>query len=197
MIASSLLPERKPRPDAADRILRATARAIVHSGALAVTMSEVAEEAAVSKGLIHYHFHDKETLLARLVEWITRSLLDRELHALADSSPRHAVDDLWRWLEGELERGHIRVLNELSEWRGDLVKRSIRESARSRRVTAAYTVEHLFELLGLRLRVPSGLVAEVVVAFMDGLAVSSVVSPEANPRASFDVMWLALLSLAE
>ena len=160
-------------------------------------MSEVAEEAAVSKGLIHYHFHDKETLLARLVEWITRSLLERERRALSDSEPRQAVDDLWRWLEGELERGHIRVLNELSEWRGELVKRSIRESARSRRVTAAGTVEHLFELLGLQLRVPSGLVAEVVVAFMDGLAVSSVVAPEANPRASFDVMWLALLSLAE
>ncbi|MBA3557568.1 MAG: TetR/AcrR family transcriptional regulator [Gemmatimonadaceae bacterium] len=197
MTASPLRPEKKPRPDAADRILRATARAIVHSGAVAVTMSEVAEEAAVSKGLIHYHFHDKETLLARLVEWITRSLLERERSALADSAPRQAVDDLWRWLEGELGRGHIRVLNELSEWRGELVMRSIRESARSRRVAAASTVEHLFQLLGLRLRVPSGLVAEVVVAFMDGLAVSSVVAPEANPRASFDVMWLALLGLAE
>jgi len=190
-------PDKKPRPDAADRILRATARAIVHSGAVSVTMSEVAEEAAVSKGLIHYHFHDKETLLARLVEWITRSLLERERRALADSAPRQAVDDLWRWLESELERGHIRVLNELSEWRGELVMRSIRESARSRRVAAADTIEHLFQLLGLRLRVPSGLVAEVVVAFMDGLAVSSVVAPEANPRASFDVMWLALLGLAE
>jgi len=197
MTASPLRPEKKPRPDAADRILRATARAIVHSGAVAVTMSEVAEEAAVSKGLIHYHFHDKETLLARLVEWITRSLLERERSALADSAPRQAVDDLWRWLEGELGRGHIRVLNELSEWRGELVMRSIRESARSRRVAAADTVEHLFQLLGLRLRVPSGLVADVVVAFMDGLAVSSVVAPEANPRASFDVMWLALLGLAE
>lgn len=190
-------PARKPRQDASDKILRATARSIVRSGAVAVTLSEVAEEAAVSKGLIHYHFHDKETLLARLVEWITRNLLERERRALSESITRHAVDDLWRWLEGEIERGHIRVLNELAEWRGELVKRAMRESARARRENAARTVEQLFALLGLRLRVPSALVAEVVVAFIDGLALSTVVESEANPRASFDVMWLALLSLSE
>jgi AcrR family transcriptional regulator len=57
----------RPRVDAAERILRAAIRRIVASGAAALTMHEVSEEAGVSKGLIHYHFHDKETLLARMV----------------------------------------------------------------------------------------------------------------------------------
>src|ERR671932_410350 len=119
-MATSFTPERgrRPRADAAERILRAAVRRIVASSAAALTMHEVAEEAQVSKGLIHYHFHDKETLLARLVEWMTRNLVAREDGSIANSEPRQAIDDLWRWLEGELERGHIRVLNELAEWRG-------------------------------------------------------------------------------
>ena len=68
----------RPRADAAERILRVAIRRIVTSGAAALTMHEVSEEAGVSKGLIHYHFHDKETLLARMVEWMTRHLVGRE-----------------------------------------------------------------------------------------------------------------------
>lgn len=196
-MAAKSEPARRPRASAAERILRATARTIVEHGAGALTMNDVAEEAGVSKGLIHYHFHDKETLLARLVEWMTGHLVAREKEALAASEPRAAIDDLWRWLEGELDRGHVRVLNELAEWRDPLVRRAVRQGAVERRAAAAETVDALFAFLGLRLRVPAALVAEVIVAFVDGLALSSVTVPDGTPRAAFDVFWLGILSLAE
>ena len=41
------------------------------------------------------------------------------------------------------------------------------------------------------------LIAEAVLAFRDGLAVAAARDREANPRAAFDVFWLALLSLAD
>jgi AcrR family transcriptional regulator len=189
--------ERAPRIEAAERILRAAVRRIVESGAAALTMHEVAEEAGVSKGLIHYHFHDKETLLARVVEWMTRGLVAREQRALAESVPRHAIDDLWRWLAAELERGHIRVLLELAEWRGPLVRRAIQASNLARREAAAGSIEQLFSLLALRPRIPPGLLADVVVPFVDGLAVATGVDSDFNPRAAFDVFWLSLLSLTE
>lgn len=161
-----------------------------------MTMHEVAEEAGVSKGLIHYHFHDKETLLARVLEWLTRAVTARERGALTNSAPRSAVDDLWAWLSGELDRGHIRVLLELTEWREPLVQRAARESARDRRGTAAESTELLFSLLGLKARIPISLLADVVVAFVDGVAIGSA-DPDFNSRAAFDVFWLAVLSLAE
>lgn len=164
---------------------------------MSLTMQEVAEEAQVSKGLIHYHFHDKDTLLARLVEWMARQIVQREHSALADSAPRTALDDLWRWLAGELDRGHVRVLIELGAWRSDLVHRSSQAALRLRREEAAITVDRLFGLLELRPRVPSRLVADVVVAFVDGLAVAASSSNEHDPRAAFDVFWLSLLGLAE
>lgn len=187
----------RPRLDAPERILRAAGRCIVSSGAAALTLHDVAEEAGVSKGLIHYHFHDKETLLARLVEWMTRALVAREHAAMSESSPRGAIDDLWAWLAGELERGHIRVLMELAEWREPLVRRAIQDADRARRAAAAASIERLFALLALRPRIPAPLLADVVVPFIDGLAVAGAVDSSLHARAAFDVFWLALLSLTE
>lgn len=196
-MGASPLPARRPRADASDRILHATARRIVVSGAVTLTMNEVAEEAGVSKGLIHYHFHDKETLLTRLVEWMSLKLVARERAALADSTTRSAIDDLWRWLSGELERGHVRVLLELAESRAGLVQRAVRDSVQARREAAASSVERLFALLGLKPRIHSRLLADVIVAFIDGLAVSTSLEAAFNSRAAFDVFWLAMLSLGE
>jgi AcrR family transcriptional regulator len=160
-------------------------------------MQDVADAAGVSKGLIHYHFHDKETLLTRLIEWMTRASIERESATLARSVPKTAVDDLWTWVAGEIERGHLRVLNELAQERGPLISDAIRRSAQARREAAALTVDRLFALLELRPRVPVPLLADVIVAFIDGLAIHASVAPEANHRVAYDVLWLSLLSLAE
>ncbi len=180
-----------------ERILHAAAARIVAAGTANLSMQDVADAAGVSKGLIHYHFHDKETLLTRLIEWMTRESIERESATLARSVPKTAVDDLWTWVAGEIERGHLRVLNELAQERGPLISDAIRRSARARREAAALTVDRLFALLELRPRVPVPLLADVIVAFIDGLAIHASLAPEANHRVAFDVLWLSLLSLAE
>ena len=180
-----------------ERILYAAAARIVAGGTANLSMQDVADAAGVSKGLIHYHFHDKETLLTRLIEWMTHESIQREAATLAQSAPKTAVDDLWTWVAGEIERGHLRVLNELAQERGPLISGAIRLSARARREAAAGTVDRLFALLELRPRVPVPLLADVIVAFIDGLAIHASLAPEANHRVAFDVLWLSLLSLAE
>ena len=116
-----------------ERILHAAAARIVAGGTANLSMQDVADAAGVSKGLIHYHFHDKETLLTRLIEWMTRESIERESATLARSVPKTAVDDLWTWVAGEIERGHLRVLNELAQERGPLISDAIRHSARAPR----------------------------------------------------------------
>jgi AcrR family transcriptional regulator len=190
-------PERERRPSTPIRILQAAARRIVTGGAANLSMQDVADTAGVSKGLIHYHYHDKETLLARLVEWVTRESIARERSALAASTPRTAVDDLWTWVSGELARGDLRVLIELSNERGTATGAAIRTAAAARREAAAATVTRLFAMLDLRPRVPVPLLADVIAAFIDGLVVHAALAPEANHRVAFDVFWLSLLSLAE
>ncbi|HEU5185970.1 MAG TPA: TetR/AcrR family transcriptional regulator [Gemmatimonadaceae bacterium] len=185
------------RRDATERILKAAATRLSLSGASALTLHEVAEEAGVSKALIHYHFQDKDTLLARLVEWMADGLVRRERGALATSTPVGAIDDLWRWLEGELARGHARALVELAAWRGARVRAAAGDAMRLRRAASAASAERLYTLLALRPRVPTVLVGDLLVTFVDGLAAAPEGDGKADSRGAFDVLWLALLGLAE
>jgi hypothetical protein len=70
-------------------------------------------------------------------------------------------------------------------------------SARLRHSQAEATTTHLFRLLQLKPRVPTELMSGVVVAMLDGLALEAALNPDRESRVSFDVFWLALLSLAE
>lgn len=182
---------------AAERILRATAQRIQEGGAAKLSMHDVAGAAGVSKGLIHYHFQDKDTLLVRVVEWLTAELVRREHAALEGRTAQTVIDALWRWLEGELARGALRVLLELGAYQSAPVQRAIRRSALERRAATAHTVETLFTVLGLRPRVPAMLLADVTVAFINGIALQHRVLPDAEPRVAFDVFWLSLLNLVE
>ena len=160
-------------------------------------MQEVADDAGVSKALIHYHFHDKDTLLTRLVAWMAEGLVRREQAALATSTPQSAIDDLWRWLEAELERGHIRALVELAGWQDRGVRAAASEAMRQRRKAATASAERLFMLLALRPRVPVALLGDLIVTFIDGAAAAPQGGRTAEARVAFDVLWLALLGLAE
>jgi AcrR family transcriptional regulator len=188
---------RRDEAPAQDRILEAAGRRIVASGAAALSLSEVADEAGVSKALIHYHFHDKDTMLVRLLERVASDISRRESHALDDQHTALAVDALWSWLLDELRRGDLRVLLEVSQYRSAPVQAAARDAAEQRRRTTTETIARLFAILGLQPRVPADLVAEVVVAFVDGLALDVSLRDERSTRIAFDVLWLALLNLAE
>ena len=188
----------------ARRILAAATRQIASGGAAALSMSDIAHEANVSKALIHYHFQDKDTLLARLIEQLVDDVAHRERVALAAFEGQHnplAVDALWEWLANELRRGDIRALLELDSCRGALVQAAARQAAQLRRTTSKDTVDRLFGILELKPRIEPALLANVFVAFVDGLALDWSIAAHgessAKARVAFDVFWLAMLSLAE
>ncbi len=185
------------RGAAAGRILEATSACIVQKGAADVSLQDVAEAAGVSKALIHYHFHDKGELLARLVEWLRAGLVARQATALTGVSGSAALDALWQWLSDELERGDLRALLDLTLVQGASVQAAVRITAADRRAAAAQVITELCSALGLAPRVPAELLGDAFVAFVDGLALDRVVEPERNARVSFDVFWLAMLSLTD
>jgi AcrR family transcriptional regulator len=182
---------------AAERILEAAARVLADQGGTGMSMADVAAAAGVSKGLIHYHYRDKDALLARLAGWIVDAVEARERAALAGVAPGEAIDALWRWLEYELALGDIRALLELARLREGDAPVAAREAAVRRRALATTTVAALYETLALRPRVPVEMLADVFVAFVDGLALDAVQGPTEAHRVAYDVFWLAMLSLAE
>ena len=187
----------RARGNAAERILAAAAECAGALGAAQVSMQAVADAAGVSKALIHYHFRDRDELLARLADWLATELVQGEALALADAEPTNQLDALWGWLAGELASGRLRALVDLAQERGVAVREAVRRSREARRAQATQTIEQLFAALALRPRLPPPLDADVTVAFLDGLAGEAAVEPDANLRLRFDVYWLSVLSLAE
>ena len=187
----------KARGNAAERILAAAAECVSALGAAQVSMQAVADGAGVSKALIHYHFRDRDELLARLADWLTVELVQGEEVALDGAPAQEALDALWAWLDDALESGRLRALVELGLERGVPVRQAVRRSREARRAQATLTIERLFAAMGLQPRLPPPLLADVTVAFVEGLAGEVALEPDANRRLRFDVYWLSLLNMAE
>jgi len=187
--------------DAVARIVGATIDQLVAEGIGAFNLQDVARRAGVSKGLIHYHFASREALLARAIEFMHGGMTARLADALVDASPAGAIDELWEALEHELALGHLRLLGELAHDPVPDVRSAVERALRERRQGLTAAIERLLGLLSLTPRVPTALIAEVVLAFEQGLACRADAGApgdmDAERRATFDVMWLALLSITE
>jgi len=186
-----------PSADARSRIVDAGVRCIAREGVSGASMAAIALEAGVSKALLHYHYHDRSTLLAEIVERIGMRTIDRERTAIDESDGMGGLDALWQWLEGELRRGELAALVELALVRDAPVRRATRAAASERRLSAARSIERLFAELDLTPRVPAALMADAAVAFIDGLALDVTNGSVREPRVSYDIFWLALLGLTE
>jgi AcrR family transcriptional regulator len=185
------------KPPATRRILDAARALVARGGAGAISMGDVAESAAVSKALVHYHFRDKDSLLQAVVEDVGFGVLQRLKQAIVRESDAHALDAYWAWLADELHAGEIRMLISLAEYDSDRVRAASRRVAVQRRELVAEHAALVFSQLGLNPRVPPALLAETIVAFVDGLVVGQALDEGRDPRPAFDVLWLALLTLAE
>jgi AcrR family transcriptional regulator len=179
------------------RILDALRAIVERGGTGQVSIGDVAIAARVSKALVHYHFRDKDSLLHALVDDVGHTVVERARAALATGADDHALDDYWLWLHGELQRGDLRILLSLAECDSERVRAACRRVTDHRRELAVQHVALVFSRLGLTPRVSPALIAETVMAFADGLAAAYVLDPDRDPRPAFDVLWLALLTLAD
>jgi AcrR family transcriptional regulator len=184
-------------PDTRARIVDAGIRCITREGVAGASMAAIALEAGVSKALLHYHYHDRATLLAEIVERIGARLISRERAAIDHPTEGGGLDALWRWLDAELRQGELASFGELALVREGAVRTASRSVAIHRRRSGARTVERLFAELDLTPRVPAALMADASVAFIDGLALDVANGSLRDPRVSFDIFWLALLGLTE
>jgi AcrR family transcriptional regulator len=191
--------ERAVRPvplgDARSRIVRAGIRCVVRDGMAGASMAAIASEADVSKALLHYHFSDRAQLLAEMTTLLGRRLITREQSALEYNETVTPVERLWQLISAELDRGELRALLALATVHDKAVRDAMDEVSTARRTSSAATVDQLFAQLGLTPRVSTTLIAGASVALVDGLALDR--ESGRDSRVSFDVFWLAMLSLGD
>ena len=157
-------------------------------------MAAIAEQASVSKALLHYHFTDRAHLLVEIIGTLGRRIITRE-RAAANDDAGAPVDALWRWVSAELSRGELHALLTIGTVRTEPVTTALVDVTRARQDATRRTVDAMFARLGLTARVPLEVIADACLVFIDGLALRGTSAAEA--RLTFDVFWLAMLSLGE
>jgi AcrR family transcriptional regulator len=163
------------RPDRLDEILNAACRAIVTRGFNETRVGDIAQAAGTSTGTIHYYFSSKQEVLEAALRWATESLFARletasqgatvRLAALLEASIPHPRRDEWvlwveMWMLVLRAPERMDALEDLSvRWRGFFFD-----------VVAAGVASGEF-----RLRAPVDVVAERLIALVDGLGFETVV----------------------
>jgi len=184
-----------PRAQAAARILDAALEELVARGAASLAMHDVADRAGVSKGLIHYHFHDKNALLAEVAPRLGDRIATRARGALATSATASAIADLERWLVREIELGEWRGLLALAEWPAEGVRRAARTALDDRRQEMHRVLERLLSLLQIRTKMSLGPLTDLAIAVVSGLAAE--IGSGRDPSPALDALVMAFYRLGD
>ncbi len=165
-----------------DKVLDAAISALAERGVTSTSMQDIAAVAGLSKGVIHYHFANKEELLVRVVDRCCEIMEKRVRDAFEEPGGpmdriRRAVVEMWM-LRREGAREY-RVLSELHVLAAS--NPSIREAfgkayrtAREQIVAIGYGQ---LIALGLRPKVSLAVAPRLLLATLDGLAMQHLVDP--------------------
>jgi AcrR family transcriptional regulator len=185
---------------ASARIVEAMRRSVAARGAAGSTFDQVAREAGVSRGLLHYHFGTKERLLAEVVRRDSEIRLERlgtELDAA--TTVAEVLDVLVHSLEDLVERdpGFVALMFELftSGRRNPEIAAEFAALQRAART-------HVAELLAarqregvIRLADEPEAVAAVLLSLADGLALRLLGEPDHDHRATLAAATAAARAL--
>jgi AcrR family transcriptional regulator len=186
--------------EASARIVDAMRQSVAERGATGSTFDQVAREAGVSRGLLHYHFGTKERLLAEVVR---RDAEIRLEHLGRELAGARTVDDviavLLHSLEDLVERdpGFVALRFELFT-SGRRNPEIAAEFAALQRATRTQVAELLAakEREGVvRLADDAEAVAAVLLSLADGLALSLLGEPEHDHRVTLGAATTAARTL--
>jgi AcrR family transcriptional regulator len=164
-------------------------------GAAAVSIQRVADVAGTSKGLVHYHFADKNALLTACAQQLTTQLVADEAAALTSSTPASAFDDLWRVLSRSDYHGRRRALLALLTAPTARTRLALADSSARRHQAAARTVDALSQLLHFEVPLSRSALSMAFMSVTDGLVLDASGQMAAQHRKAYDAFWLAVLSL--
>jgi AcrR family transcriptional regulator len=182
--------ERRLDSDKAKRIVRAMRTSVGRRGAAASTFDHVAQEAGVSRGLLHYYFGTKERLLVEVVRHdsdIRMRHLEESLTAAesVDAIVEALVTQLKDYVEEDPStHALIHELFSVSR-RNDEVREELAQLYRRVRGQVAEILRAKERAGVVKLRGDADSVASLLFALGDGLELQLVSDPEWNSSETF------------
>ena len=168
----------------ASQIVQAAIRVLARQGYARTSLMDIAKEANMSKGAVHYHFPTKEALIQVVLENACDTVARRTLDAWqrgdsAVTSIRSSLDELWR-VRAERTDEALVIADLLAQSQYDETMRP--KLAAYYRYAAAQVEQHLvpsLKALGLRPKVPESLLPRILLGLLDGLVLQVFVDPAA------------------
>jgi AcrR family transcriptional regulator len=186
----------------AAQIVAAATRVLAAKGYARTSLLDIAREAGMSKGALHYHFPSKEALVSKVLDSALEKFATRTLEAWARNAGdpmlglRSAVEELWILRRNRTDE--VAVV-------ADLLAQSLYDPALRPQIAAYYrfaaeqvnsTLVPLLAALGLRTRVAPQLIPRLLVGLLDGLVMQHFVDDQAIDTAELlkgiDAIALAL-----
>lgn len=184
--------KRKPLEQRRAELVEAALRVAMRDGVEAVTVRQVAREAGISLGTVHYCFDDKEALLRAMGRAIAVAASQPVLDALdaGDDAETLAEAAAKSLLTGLKENRHMRLLTFEFATSGARTP-VLREVAQSHlhqsiEMTREY-LDRLARKAGVEYRVDMGFLARIVAQLIDGIELAWLIEKDdAAAQASFD-----------
>lgn len=170
-----------------DQILEAALQILGEKGLAGWSVDRVADAAGCAKGLIHYHFGSKDTLLAEVRKQVEFQRREDRLEVLGGHSGAAALDALWEVMMAEVRSGRFGAWLDLLRYFGPSTSGAgsaddIRLATAAARALDASEAELAEE-------------AVVLGAALDGLELRLLQGePPAEVREGFERVWLGVLS---
>ncbi len=165
-------------------IVEAATRVLARQGYARTSLLDIAMEAGMSKGALHYHFPTKEALISKVLERACNRVAERAQAVWNQAgdpieSVRASLRELW----------HVRVdRNDEAAVIADLLAQSLHDStlrpqlARYYELAASQVIEYLeprLQTLGLQPRLPIDMLPRILNGLLDGLVMQTIVDPDA------------------
>ncbi|MFO0680790.1 MAG: TetR/AcrR family transcriptional regulator [Sandaracinus sp.] len=169
----------------AAQIVAAATRVLAAKGYARTSLLDIAREAGMSKGALHYHFPSKESLVSKVLESALEKFAARTLEAWAQAAGdpmlglRSAVRELWILRRNRTDEVAV-VADLLAQ---SLYDPQLRPQIAGYYRFAAEQVNHTLvpylATLGLRTRVAPELIPRLLVGLLDGLVMQHFVDETA------------------
>jgi AcrR family transcriptional regulator len=200
---SQALATQTPSPAAQERInhiIEAASAVLAAQGYANTSIKDIAREAGIAQGLVHYYFGSKEELVLAVLRQTCGEMLE-ETRRSFNESQGHPLARAWAGLQAAEKRSSERP--ELFRLMLEMVPLSQTNRALRAQLQDLYEnlcaevtemIDELNEQLPTPLPIPARDFAGVVVAAIDGLAIRGLVDPDADPSALYGALGFLLLS---
>lgn len=187
-----------PKSGAASRdaILSAAASVLQAKGAATTTVEAVSRKAGCAKGLVHYHFKTKDSLVAAAVKQMAAVRIRRWSSALKADSPNRAIRQTWALLLDEASDGTVRAWTSLTSSNSKVVVRSVKDGHDELAHSLSDDVLDLLRSLGLEPTIPATEIGWLAAAVIYGMGQQLTVGEETTElEGAYAASWLGILSL--